>query len=74
LKGLAAAEQKRATTVALTGAAGLQGGKAQYVLDVSSTSTSCIQEVHLIFLHVLSISVDRAFIPTSGKGRKRNNG
>lgn len=74
LRGLATADRKRATTVALTGAEGLQGGKARYVLDVPSTSTSCIQEVHLIFLHVLCICVDRAFIPESTKRGRGSNG
>jgi D-sedoheptulose 7-phosphate isomerase len=62
LRGLAAGERKQATTVALTGAAGLQGGKCKYLLDVPSSSTSSIQEVHLIFLHVLCVCVDKAFI------------
>jgi D-sedoheptulose 7-phosphate isomerase len=62
LRGLAAAERKQATTVALTGAAGLKDGKCKYLLDVPSSSTSSIQEVHLIFLHVLCLCVDKAFI------------
>jgi D-sedoheptulose 7-phosphate isomerase len=62
LRGLAAAERKQATTVALTGAGGLKGGKCKYLLDVPSSSTSSIQEVHLIFLHVLCVCVDKAFI------------
>jgi D-sedoheptulose 7-phosphate isomerase len=73
LRGLKAAERKRATTVALTGAAGLQGGKAQHLLDVPSTSPSSIQEVHLIFLHVLCICIDRAFIEKSRKRGKQSN-
>jgi D-sedoheptulose 7-phosphate isomerase len=64
LRGLRAAGKKKAVTVALTGAAGLQGGKVDYLLNVPSASTSSIQEIHLIFLHVLCICVDRTFIPT----------
>jgi D-sedoheptulose 7-phosphate isomerase len=70
LRGLQAAERKQATTVALTGATGLQGGKAQHLLDVRSTSTSVIQEVHLMCVHVLCIEVDRAFIKESGNKRR----
>jgi D-sedoheptulose 7-phosphate isomerase len=73
LRGLAAADRKRATTVALTGAAGLRNGTARHLLDVPSTSTSLIQEVHLIFLHVLCICVDRAFIQESRMERNRSN-
>jgi D-sedoheptulose 7-phosphate isomerase len=61
LRGLAAARRKRATTVALTGEAGLAGAKPDYLLDVSSGSTSYIQEVHIIFLHLWCVRIDKAF-------------
>src|SRR5579863_2652386 len=60
-RGLAMARQKAAVTVALTGSAGLSRGKADYLLDIPSASTSSIQEVHLMFLHVWCIYVDQAF-------------
>jgi D-sedoheptulose 7-phosphate isomerase len=61
LRGLAMARRKRATTVALSGAAGLAGVKPDYLLDVPSTSTNHIQEVHLIFLHLWCAYIDKAF-------------
>jgi D-sedoheptulose 7-phosphate isomerase len=62
LRGLRAAGRKKAVTAALTGAAGLQGVGVKYQLAVPSTSTAVIQEVHLMFVHALCMSVDRAFI------------
>ena len=61
LSALRMASQKRAITVALTGAAGLVDGTADYVLNVPSTVTACIQEVHLMLLHVWCMQVDQAF-------------
>ncbi len=51
-RGLTMANERGAVTVALTGAAGLVGGTADYVLAVPSDSTAHIQEVHLMLLHV----------------------
>lgn len=68
VRGLAKAKQKRAVTTALTGAAGLTGARADYLLDVPSTSTSCIQEVHLILVHLLCVCVDEAFLSNRSKG------
>ena len=68
VKGVQAAERKGAITVALTGAAGLKGTHVDYLLDVASTSTSFIQEVHLVFLHVLCVFVDKAFIGSDHQG------
>lgn len=62
VRGVQAAERKGAITVALTGAGGLKRARADYLLDVPSTSTSLIQEVHLVLLHVLCVYVDKAFI------------
>jgi D-sedoheptulose 7-phosphate isomerase len=66
-RGVQEAERKGAITVALTGATGLKGARADYLLDVPSTSTSLIQEVHLILVHLLCVTVDRAFIGTAEK-------
>jgi D-sedoheptulose 7-phosphate isomerase len=61
LRGLAMAQRMHATTVALAGAAGLAGVKPDYLLDVPSTSTNHIQEVHIIFLHLWCTYIDKAF-------------
>ena len=61
VKAFAVASERGATTVALTGAAGLLGGKADYLLAVPSTDTAHIQEVHLMLLHVWCIAIDEAF-------------
>jgi D-sedoheptulose 7-phosphate isomerase len=74
LRGLRAAGRKKAITVALTGATGLQSGKVRYLLDVPSTSTSAIQEIHLVFLHVLCICVDKAFTARTEAGGSRIHG
>ena len=47
-RGLSEAAKKDAISIALTGAAGLEGGKAQHILQVPSSSTACIQEAHQI--------------------------
>ena len=57
-RGLEMAKRKGATTVAVTGAAGLVGGEADYVLAVPSDVTAHVQEVHLMLLHVWCICVD----------------
>lgn len=57
-RGLSMAKQKGATAVAVTGAAGLVGGEADYVLAVPSDVTAHVQEVHLMLLHVWCIYVD----------------
>ncbi len=58
LRGLTAAKEKDAVTVALTGAAGLNGGTADYTLAVQSDVTAHIQEVHLMLMHVWCIHID----------------
>jgi D-sedoheptulose 7-phosphate isomerase len=71
LRGLEMASRKGAVTVAMTGAAGLSGATAKHLLDVWSTSTSFVQEVHLMFVHVLCVCVDKAFVENpreKGKG------
>jgi D-sedoheptulose 7-phosphate isomerase len=57
-RGLAMARQRGAVTVAVTGAAGLVGGTADYVLAVPSDVTAHVQEVHLMLLHVWCIYID----------------
>lgn len=61
LRGLVMARRKRATTIALSGAAGLAGLKPDYLLDVPSTSTNHIQEVHIVFLHLWCTYIDKVF-------------
>lgn len=61
LRGLAAATRRGAMTVALTGAGGLAGATADYVVRVPSTSTADIQEVHLMLLHAWCTMIDEAF-------------
>jgi len=57
-RGLTMARKRGATTVAVTGKAGLVGGTADYVLAVPSDVTAHIQEVHLMLLHVWCVYVD----------------
>ena len=59
-RGLDAARARGATTVAVTGAAGLVGGTADHVLAVPSDVTAHVQEVHLMLLHVWCIHIDEA--------------
>jgi D-sedoheptulose 7-phosphate isomerase len=59
-RGLAAAHARGATTVAVTGAAGLVGGTADHVLAVPSDVTAHVQEVHLMLLHVWCTLIDEA--------------
>jgi len=61
VKAFAVASDRGAVTVALTGAAGLVGGKADYLLAVPSSDTAHIQEVHLMLLHAWCIAIDEAF-------------
>lgn len=57
-RGLDAARRGGATSVALTGAAGLIDATADHVIRVPSTNTASIQEVHLMLLHAWCVSVD----------------
>lgn len=59
-RGLDMARERGAVTIALTGAAGLVDGRADYVLAVPSDVTAHIQEVHLMLLHVWCICIDEA--------------
>lgn len=55
VRGLAAARELGATTVLFTGG---NGGDADLVLAVPSQSTARIQELHVLFLHVILEEVD----------------
>jgi len=59
-RGLDAARSRGATTVAVTGAAGLVNGTADHVIAVPSDVTAHVQEVHLMLLHVWCIHIDEA--------------
>jgi D-sedoheptulose 7-phosphate isomerase len=58
LRGLKAAKDKGALTIALCGKNGLQGAGADHVIAVPSDNGAYIQEVHLMLLHVWCIAVD----------------
>lgn len=60
VRGLVMARTKGAITIALTGAKGLKGAEADYVIAVPSTATAHIQEVHLMTLHAWCIVIDAA--------------
>ena len=58
LRGLTAAKDKGAVTIALCGKNGLQGVEADHVIAVPSDNGAHIQEVHLMLLHVWCIAVE----------------
>jgi D-sedoheptulose 7-phosphate isomerase len=60
LRGFNAAKEHNATTIALCGRNGLQGGEADIVLAVPTDVGAHIQEVHLMLLHVWCIAIDAA--------------
>jgi D-sedoheptulose 7-phosphate isomerase len=60
LRGLKAAKVRGATTIALCGKMGLQGGGADHVVAVPSDVGAYIQEVHLMLLHVWCVTIDAA--------------
>ena len=60
LRGLKAAKAKGATTIALCGKNGLQGGTADHIVTVPSDVGAYIQEVHLMLIHVWCITIDAA--------------
>jgi D-sedoheptulose 7-phosphate isomerase len=65
LRGLKAAKEKNATTIALCGKNGLQGMEADHVVAVPSDVGAHIQEVHLMLLHVWCTSIDAAVVSGS---------
>jgi D-sedoheptulose 7-phosphate isomerase len=58
LRGLKAAKDKGAVTIALCGKHGLKDGDADHVIAVPSEEGAYIQEVHLMLLHVWCIAID----------------
>jgi D-sedoheptulose 7-phosphate isomerase len=60
LRGLQAARERNATTIALCGEAGLKSGDADHVVAVPSEVGAYIQEVHLMLLHVWCTAIDAA--------------
>jgi D-sedoheptulose 7-phosphate isomerase len=58
LRGLAAARERRAVTVAFTGRAGVPEGGADHVLAIPADDTARIQEMHILVIHLLSEIVD----------------
>ena len=58
LRGLKAAKDKGAVTIALCGKHGLKDGEADHLVAVSSEEGAYIQEVHLMLIHVWCIAVD----------------
>ena len=58
LRGLRAAKEKGAVTIALCGEAGLEAGDADHVIAVPSAEGAHIQEVHLMLIHLWCIAVD----------------
>jgi D-sedoheptulose 7-phosphate isomerase len=69
-RGLMMAAKKGAISIALTGAAGLEGDQAGHILKVPSDSTACIQEMHLMILHMWCFLVDAAFINGNRRGHE----
>ena len=60
LRGLKAAREKGAITIALCGRQRLKDGDADHVVCVPSDEGAYIQEVHLILLHVWCRAIDSA--------------
>ncbi len=59
VEGLKAARQKGMLTVAMTGQGGGRlASLSDYLLDVPSTSTPRVQEVHLLLLHLLAEALE----------------
>jgi len=62
IEALKVARERKIGTVALTGkGGGPLAPWADYVLDVDSTSTPRIQEVHLFILHALAEGIENVF-------------
>ncbi len=60
LRGLKAAKEKGAVTIALCGKQGLKDGGADHVIAVPSDEGAYVQEVHLMLLHVWCLAIDSA--------------
>lgn len=61
LRGLSAARQKGALTIMLTGDLPLSESPADHVLRVPSAATACVQEVHLMVIHIWCMYIDAKF-------------
>ena len=59
LRGLVTARTRGASTIALTGAAGLANGSADIEIAVPSKATAQIQEIHVIVLHIWCAAIDQ---------------
>ena len=64
IEGLKAAKKIGMVTIALTGEGGgklavTPGAAPDYLLDVPSTSTPRIQEVHLVVLHIMAEEIEK---------------
>jgi D-sedoheptulose 7-phosphate isomerase len=70
LRGVTAARQRGATTVAFTGSRGRLGQLAEHTLAVPSTETARIQEMHVLAIHLISERIDawalHSGTPTTG--------
>ena len=60
LRALQTAKAQGAITIAMTGAAGLNGIEADHVLAVPSSDSAYVQEVHLILIHIWCGAVDHS--------------
>lgn len=58
LRGVAAARERGATTVAFTGSRGRLGPLTEHTLAVPSTTTARIQEMHVLAVHLISERID----------------
>lgn len=58
IRGLNAAREKGAISIALTGERGLNGAEVDHLLAVPSSVTAHIQEVHLMLLHTWCVAID----------------
>ncbi len=61
IRGINAAKERGAVTIALTGERGLSGARADHLLAVPSGVTAHIQEIHLLLLHFWCVQIDNAF-------------
>ncbi|HET8536552.1 MAG TPA: SIS domain-containing protein [Solirubrobacteraceae bacterium] len=58
LRGVAAARDRGATTVAFTGSRGRLGQLTEHTLAVPSAATARIQEMHVLAIHLISERID----------------
>jgi len=60
IRGLKAAKDKGAVTIALCGRNGIEGFVPDHVVAVPSENGAYVQEVHLMVIHLWCIAVDAA--------------